>query len=96
MAYKKYYETLRLKYDTCRVTARVFSQGTQYGFRHVCESISFEIYKDGIIIDVPNANIKHCYYNRTWESWRFQSVILDAAKKYLSDEKYKIIKEALR
>lgn len=96
MAYKKYYETLDLKYDTCRVTARVFSQGTQYGFRHVCDAITFEIYKDKTIIDLPNINIKRCYYNRTWESWRFQSVLLDTTEKYLSDEKYKIIKEALR
>lgn len=95
MAYKKYYETLDLKRDTCRVTARVFSQSTQYGFRHVCESISFEIYKDKAIIDLPGISIRCCYYNRTWERWRFQSVILKTARKYLNDEQYKVIKEAL-
>lgn len=96
MAYKKYYETLDLQRDTCRVTARVFSQGTQYGFRHVCSAITFEIYKDKTIIDLPGINVRCCYYNRTWEFWRFQSVLLKAARKYLNDEQYKIIKEALR
>lgn len=95
MAYRKYYETLDLKRDTCRVTARVFSQGTQYGFRHVCNSITFEIYKDSTIIDLPNINIVCRYYNQTWERWRFQSVLLAAAKIYLNDEQYKIVEEAL-
>lgn len=96
MAYKKYYETLDLKRDTCRITARVFAQSTQYGFRHVCDSITFEIYKDKAIIDLPNINVKCCYYNRTWEYWRFQSVILKTARIYLNAEQFKIIKEALR
>lgn len=95
MAYKKYYETLDLKRDTCRITARVFAQSTQYGFRHVCDFITFEIYKDKAIIDLPNINVRCCYYNRTWENWRFQSVILKTARKYLNDEQFKIIKEAL-
>lgn len=96
MTYKKYYETLDLKSDTCRVTARVYSQGTSYGFRHVCEAISFEIFKDKTTIDLPNINIICRYYNRTWECWRFQTVLYKTAKRYLDDEQYKIIKEALR
>lgn len=42
------------------------SEGTRYGFRH----LAF-LYKKGVIVD----KTKMCYYNRTWESYEFESVI---------------------
>ena len=48
------------------------SQGTRYGFRHLCY-----VFKDGQEV----AFAKRCYYNRTWERWEFESVLNDAAQK---------------
>lgn len=96
MVYKKYYETFSRKNSECKIYAIVFSQGTQYGFRHVCTSICFDFPSYHTIIDLPNINIKCRYYNRTWERYRFQSVLIDTAEKYLDDELYKIAKELLQ
>ena len=43
------------------------SVGTQYGFRH-----DARLFVDGC--DVEKAKI--CYYNRTWERFEFESVIM--------------------
>jgi len=45
------------------------SENTRYGFRHLCE-----LTKNYNVI----AKTKACYYNRTWESYEFQSVIHSA------------------
>lgn len=52
-------------YYTC------YSQGTQYGFRH----IAFK----GIVTNprIKKPDNKMCYYNRTWERWRYESVLSD-------------------
>ena len=42
------------------------SQSTRYGFRHIAR-----LFKNNIEIDFE----KICYYNRTWESFEFESVI---------------------
>ena len=42
------------------------SQGTRYGFRHLCH-----VFKNGVHV----ADSKCCYYNRTWERFTFQSVL---------------------
>lgn len=41
------------------------SEGTRYGFRHLATLL-----KNGLEVD----KAKICYYNRTWESYEFQSV----------------------
>jgi len=42
-------------------------QKTQYGFRHIAI-----LHKNGFEI----ARAKICYYNRTWECYEFESVLL--------------------
>lgn len=42
-------------------------QNTRYGFRHVAT-----LHKNGFQI----AKAKCCYYNRTWESYQYESVLL--------------------
>lgn len=95
MAYKKYYETFSRSNSECKINTKVFSQRTQYGFRHVCTSICFEFINYRTIIDLPNINVICRYYNRTYECFRFQSVLIKVAKKYLDDELFKIAKELL-
>lgn len=48
------------------------SEKTRYGFRHLAELLC-----NGQEI----ASAKCCYYNRTWESYEFQSVLQDLAEK---------------
>lgn len=97
MAYKKYYKTIELERNDYKVIARVFSQGTEYGFRHVCTDLKItELQAKRSLVDLCNINIVCRYYNRTWECWCFQSVLLKAAQRYLDDEQFKVIKEVLR
>ena len=42
------------------------SEGTRYGFRHLATLLI-----DGVEVDKSKA----CYYNRTWESYEFESVL---------------------
>lgn len=51
------------------------SENTRYGFRHLAE-----LYQDGHKVSAA----KCCYYNRTWESYEYQSVIHDLIQKYFS------------
>ena len=48
------------------------SEGTRYGFRHLATLMvnGQEMEKN-----------KCCYYNRTWESWQFQSVVMGLIEK---------------
>jgi len=43
------------------------SQGTRYGFRHLAT-----LHKNGFEI----SRAKCCYYNRTWECYEFESVLI--------------------
>ena len=45
------------------------SEGTRYGFRHTC---------DLFIDDYRRSHISHPYYNRTWEAYQYQTVMLEA------------------
>jgi hypothetical protein len=52
------------------------SERTRYGFRHLASlTHGYEI-----------AHAKACYYNRTWESYQFQSVAHEVLDKAFSDE----------
>jgi hypothetical protein len=51
--------------------ARCWSENTRYGFRHLAE-----LERDYRTV----ATNKACYYNRTWESYEFQSVLEGLAK----------------
>lgn len=95
MAYKKYYEIIELERNGYKVIARVFSQGTEYGFRHVCTDLKItDLQAKRSLVDLCNTNIVQRYYNRTWESWRFQSVLLKAVS-ILQPETYQFIEEKI-
>jgi hypothetical protein len=49
------------------LTAACHTEDTRYGFRHLAV-----LFRDGTQI----AQAKACYYNRTWESYRYESVLL--------------------
>lgn len=62
---------------TCR------SESTRYGFRHLAT-----LYANGF----EKAKSKACYYNRTWESYTFQTVLHKVIDAYFSAQlagKYK-------
>jgi len=67
--------------DTFRLNAQYHiycrSEKTRYGFRHVAE-----LHKSGYEV----ARAKCCYYNRTWESYEFQSVIRSLLPKRFSPQ----------
>lgn len=95
MAYQKYYETIELERNDYKVIARVFSQGTKYGFRHVCTDLEItDLQAKRSLVDLCNINIVCRYYNRTWERWCFQSVLLKAVS-ILQPETYQFIKEKI-
>jgi hypothetical protein len=58
------------------------SESTRYGFRHLA-TLMVNGYESG--------SAKRCYYNRTWESFEFESVIADLLEKtgYLTARKTK-------
>lgn len=90
----KYYR-INLKNTQCCVNARCYRKNTKIGFKHVCESICFEIYSNKEIIDLPNINYSLPYLNRAYEEYEFQSVLLHTAKKYLDNEDYIIVKDLI-
>lgn len=95
MAYKKHYETVELERNGYIVIARVFYQNTKYGFRHVCTDLKItEVQTKRSLVDLCNTNIECRYYNRTWERWRFQSVLLKAVS-ILQPETYQFIEEKI-
>ncbi len=59
------------------------SENTRYGFRHLAT-----LFKNGI----EETKGKCCYYNRTWESYEFQSVLMNVINKSiaLTDKEKKI------
>ena len=84
MAYKKTNEkTFKVNEN---IEIECYSQGTSYGFRHVATLLknSYE-----------TAQAKSCYYNRTWESYEYESVLnklADNQKQPLKDELKNFIK----
>lgn len=95
MPYKRSYETIELERNDYIVIARVFSQDTKYGFRHVCTDLKItELQAKRSLVDLCNTHIVCRYYNRTWECWRFQSVLLKAVR-ILQPETYQFIKEKI-
>jgi hypothetical protein len=95
MAYKKYYKTIELERNDYKVIARVFSQDTKYGFRHVCTGLKItDLQAKRSLVDLCNTNIECRFCNRTWERWRFQSVLLKAVS-ILQPETYQFIKEKI-
>ena len=67
---------LTLKINDNELTFINKSESTRYGFRHVC--ILF-------INDYDMATISHPYYNRTWESYTYQTVMLEAIQSVMDE-----------
>lgn len=65
MAYK-YYNTKRFEVGNYSIVCQ--TQNTSYGFRHVAEAKPLDGWE-------TIATAKACYYNRTWESFEYQSVL---------------------
>ena len=74
MAYSLYgRQVFRATVNGQDYTFTCYGQGTSYGFRHICcEGFSnttvARYVKDDIIA-------KACYYNRTWESFKYETVL---------------------
>lgn len=63
------------------------SRNTRSGFAHDCE----------LLIDSAHVQKAHCYYcNRTWESWSYQSVCLEAIDAELAERKAEIKSDYMR
>ena len=74
MAYKLYgRQVFRAEVNGKIYTFVCYSQGTSYGFRHICtlgynDTTVAKYIKDKIIA-------KATYYNRTWESFKYETVL---------------------
>lgn len=85
MAYKLYgREVFRAEVNGQDFTFTCYGQGTSYGFRHICtlgynDTTVARYVKDDIIA-------KASYYNRTWESFKYETVLRQAINKLDVDE----------
>jgi len=72
-----------------RITIVCYWQNTSYGFRHVARLV-----KDNEIVDQKSAS----YYNRTWESYEYESVLrrLVEKTKYLTEEEKEIANQFIK
>ena len=74
MAYALYgREVFRAEVDGVNYVFTCYGQGTSYGFRHICtlgysDTTVARYVKDDIIA-------KACYYNRTWERFKYETVL---------------------
>lgn len=77
MAYKQYnHETFSVILNDTDRTSVIFcchTEKTRYGSRHICD-----FRRPG---EYSYTRAKCCYYNRTWESFRYESVLRAAAEK---------------
>ena len=77
MAYKLYgREVFRATVNGQDFTFTCYGQGTSYGFRHICtlgynDTTVARYVRDDIIA-------KASYYNRTWESFKYETVLRQA------------------
>ena len=68
-------------------------EGTRYGFRHLCILIYSDLddeTKDGSTHD------KCCYYNRTWESYPYRTVMRKTVMRAIDERKQSIRADILR
>lgn len=70
-----------------KFTFTCYSQDTRYGFRHIC---TLGYTNTSVCSYIKDKIIAKCsYYNRTWESFEYQTVLSQAISKLLVDEKTK-------
>ena len=68
-------------------------EGTRYGFRHLCILIYYDLNDD--IIN-GSAHDKCCYYNRTWESYEYRTVMRKTVMRAIDERKQSIRADILR
>lgn len=75
MAYKLYgRQVFRATVDGREFTFTCYGQGTSYGFRHICTRGENNFHTvNGYVRDKIIA--KATYYNRTWESFQYETVL---------------------
>ena len=66
---------------------------TRYGFRHLCILIYYDL-NDDIIYE--SAHDKCCYYNRTWESYPYRTVMRKTVMRAIDERKQSIRADILR
>lgn len=81
--------TMTLKTNDHNFVARFecTSEGTRYGFRHLCILIYYDLNDD--IIN-GSAHDKCCYYNRTWESYPYRTVMQNTVLRAINERKQSI------
>ena len=62
-------------------------EGTRYGFRHLCILMYYDLNDD--LID-GSAHDKCCYYNRTWESYPYRTVMRKTVMRAIDERKQSI------
>jgi len=62
-------------------------QGTRYGFLHLAT-----LHRNGFEI----AKAKICYYNRTWECYEFESVLLKIIEDNFMDAEYQNFRDIVK
>ena len=89
MAYKLYNREVFRATDSKgrNWTFTCYGQGTSYGFRHICtlgynDTTECSYIKNDIIS-------KACYYNRTWECFRYETVLRRAIDNLSTDKQTK-------
>ena len=68
-------------------------EGTRYGFRHLCILIYYDLNDE--IID-GSAHDKCCYYNRTWESYQYRTVMSSTVMRAIDERKQSIRADILK
>ena len=68
-------------------------EGTRYGFRHLCILFYYDLNDE--IID-GSAHDKCCYYNRTWESYEYRTVMRKTVLRAIDERKQSIRADILR
>ena len=95
MAYKLYgREVFRATVDEQEFTFTCYSQSTSYGFRHIC----CEGFSDTDVAKYVRDDIiaKATYYNRTWERFKYETVLRKAIENlYETDEVKQKLKDIL-
>ena len=66
---------------------------TRYGFRHLCILIYYDLNDD--LID-GSAHDKCCYYNRTWESYPYRTVMRKTVLRAIDERKQSIRADILK
>ena len=66
---------------------------TRYGFRHLCILMYYDLNDDLI---GGSAHDKCCYYNRTWESYPYRTVMSKTVLRAIDERKQSIRADILR